>query len=304
MPRFVPVAASLAVLSAVAATVALGKDRAISGDTTARNLSAYAGSLVWSRESPAGTHRLVTFATRSEPFLGPRDRPVDLAVRTSSSPFDPDVGVSQSGKPEVVYTRCEEVTGRNCDVYKFDGNRESKVAGASSRQCSEFAPSVWRGTVAFGRTGSRRCNGLYVKGDRGTVLRLDRRVPADTDILKGSVAYLHVSSRGTSVVRVFTIKEGKSHVVVSGVKAEGERTRITNPTFAGRYLYWLLEDRRRHDFTVGRSRSGTSSVIEWSDRPLSGSVESIAVEGRELLYSNGRGVNQASDPVPRFSARG
>jgi hypothetical protein len=118
------------------------------------------------------------------------------------------------------------------------------------------------------------------------------------------VAYLHFPSPGKSVIRVFTIKEGKSRIVVSAVRAAGERTQVSSPTFAGRYLYWLLEDRRRHDFTIGRSRAGAASVIEWSDRSLRGTVDSIAVEGRKVYYSNSRGVHQATDPVPIFAARG
>jgi hypothetical protein len=294
----------LALLAGVVwVTGAFGADRAVSGDTTTGNLSAYVGTLVWSREAPAGTHRLVTFSPRTAPLLGPAPRPTDLAVRPSDSPFDPDVGMSKRGTPQVLYTRCAGVSGRNCDVYRFDGKQESKVEGASSRRCSEFAPSVWRGTVAFGRSGPRKCEGLYVKGDRGKALRLDKRIPADTDILRGEVAYLHFPSSRRSVIRVFTIRKGRSHVAVAGVRAQRERTRVSSPTFAGRFLYWLHEDLRRRDFTVGRTRASVSSVLEWSDRSLPGAVDSIAVEGRKLYYTNGRGVRQATDPVPRFSAR-
>src|SRR6185312_8189944 len=100
-----------------------------------------------------------------------------------------------------VYTRCAGVSGRNCDVYEFDGRRERKVGGASSSRCSEFAPSIWNGTVAFGRSGPGKCKGLYVKGERGTALRLDKAVPADTDIRAGKVAYLYAPSGRKSSIR-------------------------------------------------------------------------------------------------------
>jgi hypothetical protein len=279
------------------------KDDSVSGDTTTTNVSAYAGTLVWSRESPSGVHRLVSYST-TPTLLGP-PRPTDIDVRTSDSPFDPDVGVSTRGAPRVVYTRCAGVSGRNCDVYQFDGKKESKVKGASSARCSEFAPSIWRGVVAFGRSGPGRCPGLYLKG-RGPALRLDRRIPADTDLSRNRVAYLHIPKPSRTVIRVFSLSKGggRSHLVVAGVRAEGERTRVTTPTFAGRYLYFLFEDQRRKDFLLGRSIGQPGSAVELSDRKLPGSVDSIAVGGRRFYYTNGRGVLRATDPVPRFSARG
>jgi hypothetical protein len=128
-------------------------------------------------------------------------------------------------------------------------------------------------------------------------------MPADTDIRAGKVAYLHFPSRGNSVIRLFTIKEGRSAVVVAGVRAKRERTRVSNPTFAGGHLYFLLEDLRRRDLTVGRSRGVPRSPLEWINRKLPKTVHSIAVDGRRLFYTDGRGVREASDPVPRFATR-
>jgi hypothetical protein len=307
MRRVVPAALSLALLAALgSAANAAGKDRAISTDTTATNVSAYEGSLVWSRQAAAGKHRLVTFTTLPVPLLGASPGPTDVANASSDSPFDPDLGRSatgSSGRLVVVYTRCAGVSGRSCDIQESDGKHERKVPGASSRRCSEFAPSIWKGTVAFARSGPGRCDGLYVKGRRGKALRLDKRVPADTDIRAGKVAYLHFPSRGKSVIRVFTIKEGRSRAVITGFTSQGERTRVTNPTFAGPHVYWLLEDLRRHDLTIGRSRGGPHSVLEWIDRKLPASLDSFAVDGRSVFYTDGRGVYVASDPVPRFATR-
>jgi hypothetical protein len=284
------------------AVSAWAKESAISGDTTTQNVNAFAGELAWSREAPNGVHRLVTYSPKPT-LLGP-PRPMDVDVRTSDSPFDPDVGVSTRGEPRVVYTRCVGVSGRNCDVYQFDGKRESMVKGAASSRCSEFAPSIWRGIIAFARSGPGRCGGLYLKG-RGPALRLDARIPADTDINRNQVAYLHIPKPSKPVIRVFSLSRGggRSHVIVAGVRAEGERTRVTNPTFKGRFLFFLFEDLRRDDFLVGRSRAQPGSVLEFSDRKLPGSVDSIAVDGRAVFYTNGKGVYQATDPAPHFSAR-
>ena len=282
------------------AASAWGKDKAISGDTTATNLSDGGYALVWSRESPVGTHRLVAYDL-GIPLLS-QPEPKDVGVRTSSSPFDPDVGVSSGGRSLVVYTRCAGLSGRNCDVYRFDGRTESKVSGASSARCSEFAPSIWNGIVAFGRSGSRRCNGLYLKG-RGPALRLDKRVPADTDIRGNRIAYLYTPNARRTMIRIFTLSRqgGGSQLVVAGVRAEGERTRVTNPTFSGRYVYFLFEDIRRNDFLVGRSRGERGSVLEFSNRKLTGEVDSIGVDRSYIYYSNGKGVQRMDDPLPKFA---
>ena len=286
----------------LAPSSALARDAVISGDTTAANLSASGGTLAWSREVPGGNH-LVTYVTPPT-LLGP-PRPMDVSVRASDSPFDPDVGVSPAGKPRVVYTRCGGVSGRNCDVYQFDGRRERKVRGASTSRCSEFAPSIWRGIVAFARRGPRGCNGLYLKG-RGPALRLDRRVPADTDVNRSRIAYLHIPRSGRTVIRVISLAAGgaRSHIVVSGLRAKGERTRVTNPTWSGSYLYFLFEDQRREDFLIGRSRGQAGSALEFSRRTLPGFVDSLAVDRRSFFYTNGKGVFQASDPAPQFATAG
>jgi hypothetical protein len=286
-----------------AATNAWGKDKAISGDTTATNLSDGGYALVWSRESPAGTNRLVAYDLAVPLLSGPQ--PKDVNVRTSSSPFDPDAGVLSTGRAVVVYTRCAGVSGNGCDIYRTDGISETKVKGASTSRCSEFAPSIWNGIIAFARSGSRRCNGLYLKG-KGPALRLDKRVPADTDIRGNRVAYLYTPGARQTVIRIITLSRqgGGSHVVVAGVRAEGERTRVTNPTFSGRYVYFLFEDLRRNDFLVGRSRGDRGSVLEFSNRKLPGEVDSIGVDRSYVYYTNGKGVQRMDGPLPKFSPRG
>jgi hypothetical protein len=302
MNRALAAAVVLGLIAGISlAASAWGKDKAISGDTTATNLSVASYALVWSRESPVGTHRLVAYEL-GRPLLS-RPQPKDVEVRTSSSPFDPDVGLTSGGRSVVVFTRCGGLSGQNCDIYRFDGRVERKVRGASSSKCSEFAPSIWKGIIAFARSGSKRCNGLYLKG-RGPALRLDKRVPADTDIRGKRIAYLYTPGARRTVIRIITLsRQGSgSQIVVAGVRARGERTRVTNPTFSGRYLYFLLEDLRRNDFLVGRSRGERQSVLEFSDRKLPSDVDSIGVDGSTVFYTNGRGVQQAS-PALKFSAR-
>ncbi len=277
--------------------MALAKDRVISTARTATNLSAFGQGLIWSRTDIDGRSRLV---------LRGFGAPTDVPVAPASGQFDPDLGRDATGATVAVYTRCAGVSGSNCDIYEFNfaTSRERKLPGASSSRCSEFAPSVSQGAVAFARRGPKGCKGLYVKGRKGTPLKLESRVPADTDFREGRVAYLQVTGKRTQI-RVFTIAQGSSRDVITSLRTEGERTRVSYPTFAGSYLYWLFEDQRRKRFSVGRSRARAANpTLAFSERTLPGKPDSIALDGRELFYTNGRGVFQATDPLPSFKAAG
>lgn len=288
---------ALVLLAALlAATQALARDRALSSDRSAANVAAFGQAVAWSREDADGKGRLVLrgFGT-----------PADVPARPLSGFFDPDLGQDENGRNVAVYTRCAGVSGRSCDVYEYDfeRDRERKAPGASTSGCDEFAPSIWEGTIAFARSGPKRCRGLFVKGPKGAALMLDRRIASDTDIRAGRVAYLLTPDSGRSSIRVFTIRSGRSHRVVSGLSSEGERTRVSSPAFSGSYLYWLFEDVRRRDHFVARSRGLPGSVLQFSDRKLPGRPDSIAVGGRTVYYTNGRGVHEASDPAPRYTTQ-
>lgn len=274
-----------------------GADRPITRDPTAANVTTHGGSaaVVWARVGSDGRSRLVQRIRR-------RNR--DLPVRPKAGLFDPDVGRGPRGNQVIVYTRCAGLSGRNCDVWRYDGGtrREAKVPGASSAACSEFAPSVWIGTVSFGRSGPGRCNGLYV-ARRGRATKLDDRVPAETDLRAHRVAYLHIPAGDTSrtFLRIRGARGGKSRVVVTGFAAEGESYRVSNPILESRYFYWLQQDQVRNEFFAGRANAIRSSVLEFTTRLFPGAVDSLAVARAGVFYTNGQGLYLATDAT--FAAR-
>ena len=91
------------------------------------------GNVVWARVGSDGRSRLVHRI---------RNRNRDLPVRPKAGLFDPDLGMNAQGHRVIVYTRCAGLSGRDCDVWQYDvaDRRESKVPGASTAACSEFAP--------------------------------------------------------------------------------------------------------------------------------------------------------------------
>lgn len=294
----VPALIMMAAASAMGAVPgAHAADQLITRDPTAANVTTHGGSanVVWARVGSDGRSRLVQRI---------RNRNRDLPVRPKSGLFDPDLATTRRGSVGIVYTRCAGLSGRNCDVWQYDGlnRRERKVPGASSDRCSEFAPSMWLGAVAFGRTGPGDCNGLYI-ARRGRVLKLDDRVPAETDLRAHRVAYVHIPPGNTSrtFVRVRGARGGRSRVVVTGFAAEGESYRVSNPILDSRYVNWLQQDQIRNEFFAGRANAIRSSVLEFTNRLFPGMVDSIAVARAGIYYTNGQGLYLATDAT--FAAR-
>jgi len=82
----------------------------------------------------------------------------------------------------IVYSRCErERTRLDCDIYRYsvEDGVESKIAGTDSDAASEFAPSIWRGQVAFVRSIDARptaAQRIYVRSLAAPRARPSRRL--------------------------------------------------------------------------------------------------------------------------------
>lgn len=77
------------------------------------------------------------------------------SVRPSATPFDVDVGPTESGRAYLVYSRCESratAVPKGCDIYAYDpdSHHENRY-DASSPTESDVHPTYWRGRVAFVR---------------------------------------------------------------------------------------------------------------------------------------------------------
>jgi hypothetical protein len=288
-------ATTVAVGLMLAAPAVADADIAISSDRTATNVSAHHGQLVWARVAADGRSRLVR-------RIGGVNK--DVPVRPKDGLFDPDTGTSRRGNQVIVYTRCAGLSGVGCDVWQYSEGtrRERRVPGAASERCSEFAPSVWIGTVAFARSGPGDCPGLYVVR-RGRVRRLEGRVPSQTDIRGPRVGYLYTPAGDPSrtSVRMRSIYGGPSRRVVSGFAAEHESYRVTSPVLDGRFVYWLQEDGIRHEFFAGRGLAARPSRLEFTQQTFPSRVTSIAAGDGRFYYVNGRGLHEATNPS--FAAR-
>jgi hypothetical protein len=121
-------------------------------------VAAFGGVLLWSaRDRATGAFALVARTG------GVAQR---LPVAQRRVPFDADVGPGPAGRVVAVYSRCDREPpigsgfaptlynrGRGCDLFLFDfaTSTERRLANASAPNASEFFPTIWRGTLAFGR---------------------------------------------------------------------------------------------------------------------------------------------------------
>lgn len=295
-------------------------DTVISADPTAEGVSAFGGALVWSRqEAPEGKFRLVQRINGVT-----RDAPVPVARH----PFNADLGPDRSGGIVAVYSRCRERVGvlPVCDVFQLDlgSGRERKLRRVSSRRCYENAPSIWRGLVAYersGRYGDRRCSrGLYVAGlrRRPILLRKGKRDEGDireTDIRGHTVAAQVVNDYGSSIITQILLRKfsrrGRSRGCLLRLKVGGGLIGINEyvraPTLDAGFLYWTRNESTANPYDseaskvngFERVRAGCQGGIETAsrDRSLLGPA---AADRGTLYYTSPRGVLRADGPPPLF----
>jgi hypothetical protein len=151
-------------LGAAALTFSLAPGTANADDVPAtlpseqqRDLSAYGGHVVWSERIAPDVHVLMRWRA------GRVDR---LPVRSRKVPFDLDLGPDARGRAVAVYSRCageneweRALPDRRCDVYQLSltNGRERRLRRISTPRASEFAPTIWRGNIAYA---SARRSGL------------------------------------------------------------------------------------------------------------------------------------------------
>ncbi len=116
-------------------------------------IRAYAGTQVFSSFDGRAYRLAVRRAGRVE----------TLPVASSRAPFDVDIGPDGQGRPELIYTRCRVEQGavdvgtndsRGCDLVVLPlvaGGVERPVRNANTADDNEFAPTLWKGRIAFAR---------------------------------------------------------------------------------------------------------------------------------------------------------
>lgn len=186
-----------------------------------------------------------------------------LPVAPSQAPFDVDIGPDRSGRPQLVYTRCrverpDVAMGRNdsqgCDLVTYaleGGSGERPVRGASTRDGNEFAPTLWKGRIAFARKVPGREQPLVLLRDlRAPRSRPSLRLPSITratrtrGILELELSGRHLAqivfAAGRTEVRLVDVRNrALRRVAAMGVGEGGQY--FAGIGFADGYLGWATQ---------------------------------------------------------------
>ena len=304
-------AALLALLSLlVLAIPARAADETLGPLPGATGLSAYGGWVAYSVPTGIGAYTLRAW---HEGVVA------DVGIPSRGGPFDVDVGPDTSGRPTAIYSRCQsDLTDtrqppRGCDLFAvtLGGGHERRLTISSARY-SEFAPSIWRGAVAFGRLASEHRRAEVILSRDRKISRLGRgsigrcrarecRVdlptawPEQTDLGSRAVAYLwHLSGgevAGDGVafeLRAARLDGSRARIAQNGfVSATCDFARPFSPNVSGELVLYgysrgeecesgTSESFRRFDL-----RSARRARVGWSAPPYIGS---LAWDGDDLYW--------------------
>lgn len=251
------------------------------------------------------------------------------AVAPSPTPFDVDVGPTESGRPYIVYSRCEDRSSpvpRGCDVYAYDPatGRENRY-DVSTGGHSEVHPTYWRGRIAFVRyygsgadphpvvytrparsskpserlpaLPARRC---LVRGGCGEVTGTVDALELYGDHLAETVhTVTHADfDRRQTEVRLVGVDSGRSEQIAArGVGESGQR--FIGPSFAAGRLYTYFTcsgDPGGCLHGIGGAYRYRYSTGQWAKDATATSLAGFAVSNLGTFVQpvgEGRGCNRA-----------
>ncbi|HTN24821.1 MAG TPA: hypothetical protein VL120_12590 [Solirubrobacteraceae bacterium] len=277
-PKTLSRGAALAVvaLGALGAGTAAA-DTTVVADATARNVTAYASTVAWSRRAADGWHLVVAQGGAV----------ADAPVPASPVAYDPDLGPTKANGRTIVYAR-------GGDLYRYDvGAAAEQKLTALSSSATEAAPSFFKDTIVFSRT-TGKSPGTYLARPGRKLTRIFRTVAAETDVAETRIAGRY-GEGAKSIIRVLNMN-AKDVRIVARAKA-GQH--VASPTLTRFNAIWLR---------VGPAQSTVEQVgvnahrgldVLTADRPLDGQVQSLASYKIPTLYTNEGGVRSIA-PKLRF----
>ncbi len=289
MRRIATTSLLLALAASLPSAAPASADSVVVADPAARNVTAYASTSAWSRRASDGSYRLVV--------MGASGIPDDADVRSSSVPFDPDLGPTADNERVIVYSRCATGSAtRACDIwlYEIATRRERKVTSFSSRGASEIGPSYFKGTVAFGRTGARA--GLYVARPGKGAKRIVSGSFDETD-LSATRVIARGSRTGASIVRLSSLDGRRARIVGRGMGGEEATSSVTSPVLSRYRAFWLhrtVESRTQSAIVQTVSTRSLSDAAHFVNRPLASSADAIALGPASIpqLFSGPGGISR------------
>jgi hypothetical protein len=250
MRALTAVAVTAVAMLAVSAGPAAAADTEIATLPSQSSIDALDGHVLWSvHDDTAKAWRLLDYSDGVQ---------LPLAVATSASPFDVDLGHDQKGRLVAVYSRCRaalEENGANfghrgCDIFRYDfaSARETKVRAVSSR-LDDYEPTVWHRRIAFLRAYPRRAGvreQMYIRdlsARRARPLRGGRGLasPRDLDLRSRTTAVRWAHEFSEDVRLTFAGRDVRTLLATPGSGAAAQQYATLHPTFADAHtVYWGL----------------------------------------------------------------
>ena len=225
-----------------------------------------------------------------------------------------DVG-PRSGRAQIVYSRCVE--NDDCELFRYDSKtrREYKLRRASSRNCRETAPALWRGSVVFYRSqleyrGAPKCRtGIYRQSGTGHP-ELVRRVDPSGD--QGSRNYVaEIDVRGKAIAFLLRRDEGRQQEVWVRPANDAEFEQVASGStyytgcicgvsevqVVGARVYWMQDDGQGEDYGERRivRRAIAGGPTEYSTDRFA--FTSAAFSTTHLVYGDATGVSRTQMPT-------
>ncbi len=277
-------AGALLLISAAPATA----DTQIETAPGARNLTQGGGWMAWAE--PTGDRwRLVA--------RSPAGAIVRPAIPNFGAPPDPAIGSNQypiNGRRILaVYSRCAAKSPvDSCDLWALDlaAGRERKLKAASSPSCSETAPSIYSGGLAFVRSGGACASkGVFRQRGDGAARRVSSRLARETAVNGSRIAYVHDSGAGWGVTVRRLSGDGVPLLLATNLKQQ------PRSLVYGRYTAaWLLAVDEGMAVFLSSRISGNKLVgrpVRHGRRLLPASTDSIAAEdGKPRRYLDSGGI--------------
>ena len=135
---------SLLTLALLLAVPAAARATTIAEPGAATAVREYQDTLVFSQFDPAT--KQYRLAVRRPGAAAPEVLPIAPADRQ----FDADIGPDTQGRPQLIYTRCDET----CDLFVYSlvlATGERAVRNANDPDHNDVAPTLWRGRIAWAR---------------------------------------------------------------------------------------------------------------------------------------------------------
>lgn len=283
-------------------------------------VSAYKGTIAWSRYDPIkNQYRLMLTTTKTGKTTQPN-------VAWRFQPFDVTLGPDSNGKTVALYSRCTTSASTGCDAWRYNlSSKKEEKLGFNSDEDDEGWPSQWydqfawvevRGYgTAYQQDADSRCDRPLSKKVEGNVMKLNAHGTCGTltgQVVRGNTIVQTVdwSQQGSdgnvkkySELRVVPARGGEGTRIAITKYYQGGSDLLSAPQIDDKYVYAVRTGVGvaprfvRYPRNKGKDPKGTEVA---SQTPLAGPM---ARDGSTAYYLEGLPGDAAAPFTPCSNVR-